>query len=69
MVLIFCKKRFYESHTLTGFTTFCLAYKVHTDCADIAFCICVIGESQQQAGLSNARISNQQQFKEIIAVE
>lgn len=51
------------------FATCWPTYEVYSDCADIALCICVIGKSQQQTGLSNARIANQQQFKEIIAVE
>jgi len=51
------------------FTTFWLAYEIYSDRADIALCICVIGKSQQKTGLSNARVSNEQQFEEIVTGE
>lgn len=53
------------SHIITQSTT----YEIHANCADITLCICVIGKSEQQAGLSNARVADQQQFEEIIATK
>lgn len=55
------------NHISQYFNMHCSTYKIDSNCADIALCICVIGKSEQQTGLSNARIADQQQFEEIIA--
>lgn len=68
IVLIFCKERNkIMNHISHYFNTHCYTYKINANCADIALCICVIGKSEQQTGLSNARVADQQQFEEIIA--
>lgn len=41
-------------------------YKVHTDGGDVAFCVGVIGKTQQQAGLSNARVADEEQLEQVI---
>lgn len=69
MVLIFCKKKQVESHVFLDDYVCGKTYKIHANRTDIALCICVIGESKQQTGLSNAGIADQQQFEKIIAVE
>lgn len=38
-------------------------FKIYTDCADIAFRVCIVSKSQQKARLSHTRVSNQQQFE------
>lgn len=41
-------------------------YKVHTDGGDVAFCVGVIGKAQQQAGLPNAGVSDEEQLEQVI---
>lgn len=69
MVLIFCKERNLLMNHILYIYTHSTTYKIHANCADITLCICVIGKSEQQAGLSNAGVADQQQFEEIIAIK
>lgn len=42
------------------------AYKVDTDCRDIRLGVSVVGESQEQAGLSNTGVSDEEQLEEVV---
>lgn len=42
------------------------SYEVDTDGRDVRFGVSIVCESKQQARLSNARVSDKQQLKEII---
>lgn len=44
-----------------------LTYEVNTNGGNIEFCISIIRESEQQAWLSYSGISNEEQFKKIVA--
>lgn len=62
MVLIFCAVLVSRRLTrLAGRT-----HKVNTDGGDVALCVCVVGESKQQARLSNARVSDEEQLEEVV---
>lgn len=41
-------------------------YEVDSDGWNVRFCICVICKTQQQTRFANTRVSNQQQFEQII---
>jgi hypothetical protein len=43
-------------------------YKVYTNGGNVGFRVGIIRKSEQQTGLSNAGVSNQEQFEEVIAV-
>ena len=45
---------------------YCPYLEVDADRRDVAFRICVICESQQQAGLSHAGVSDQEQLEEVV---
>jgi hypothetical protein len=42
------------------------AHKINADGRNVAFRIGVIGESQEEAGLSDTRVTNKQEFEEIV---
>jgi hypothetical protein len=42
-------------------------FKVHADGGDVTLCVGVVGESQQQTGLSHAGVADKQQLEEVIA--
>ena len=42
------------------------AYKVDTDCGDIGLGVSVVSESQEQAGLSNTGVSDEEQLEEVV---
>lgn len=42
------------------------AYEVDTDCGDIGLGVSVVGESQEQAGLSNTGVSDEEQLEEVV---
>lgn len=44
-------------------------YEVDTNGRDIRFGVCVIGESQQQARLSNTRVTDKQKLEEVVVSE
>ena len=44
----------------------CTAYKVDTNCRNVALGICVVGKPQKQARLADARVSDQQELEEVI---
>lgn len=41
--------------------------KVHTDRADVALGVGIIGETQKQTRLAHARVANEQQLEEVVA--
>lgn len=41
-------------------------YEVNTDGGNVALCVCVVRETEQQAGLSDTRITDEEEFKEVI---
>jgi hypothetical protein len=41
-------------------------YEIDTDGGDVTFCVRIIGESKQQARLSNAGVSDEKEFEEIV---
>ena len=43
-----------------------ITYKVHPNSRDITLSVRIIGEPQQQTGLADAGVSDQQQLKEVI---
>ena len=43
-------------------------YKIHADGADVALCVGVVRKPKEEAGLAHARVSNQEQLEEVIAV-
>lgn len=43
-----------------------VTYEVNADSRDVAFGVCVIGESKQQARLPNTRVTNKEQFEQVI---
>jgi hypothetical protein len=59
-VSIRCAKR-----RLLGAST----YEVDTDCGDVAFGVCVIGEPQEQAGLSYTRVSDEEELEQVVVSE
>ena len=44
-------------------------HKVNTDGGDVALCVCIVGESKQQAGLSHTRITDEEELEEVIVSE
>lgn len=42
------------------------AYEVDTDCGDIRLGVSIIGEPQEQAGLSNTGVSDEEQLEEVV---
>ncbi len=42
-------------------------FEVDTNCADVAFSVCVISETKQKARLSDTGITNQKELKKIVA--
>ena len=46
-----------------------LTYEIDSDGRNVGLGVCVIGESQQQAGLSDAGVSNEQELEEVIVSE
>jgi hypothetical protein len=41
-------------------------YEVHADGGDVAFCVGIVGESKQQARLSDSRISDEKELEEVV---
>lgn len=41
-------------------------YKVNTNRRDVALGVCVIGESEQETGLSNTRVSDQEELEQVV---
>ena len=39
------------------------AHKVHADGTDVALCVCVISKAEKQAGLSDARVTDEKQLE------
>ena len=44
-------------------------YEVNTNGGYVAFSVCVVGESKQQAGLSDSGISDEEQLEEVVVSE
>jgi hypothetical protein len=44
-------------------------YEVDTNGRDVGLGVCVIGESQQQARLSNTRVTDKQKLEEVVVSE
>lgn len=42
------------------------AYEVDTDCGDVGLGVSVVGESQEQTGLSNTGVSDEEQLEEVV---
>jgi hypothetical protein len=65
MVLIFC-------HVLVqpmagrGAARGGCTHKVDTDGGDVALCVCVVGESKQQARLSDTRVTDEEELEEVV---
>ena len=43
-------------------------FEVHADGGDVALRVCVIRESEQEAGLANARVPNEEELAQVVAV-
>jgi hypothetical protein len=41
-------------------------HKIDADGRDVALCVCVVGETEQQARLSDARVSDEQELEEVV---
>lgn len=41
-------------------------HKVDTDCGNVALSVCVVRKSEQQAGLSDTRVTDQEELEEIV---
>lgn len=41
-------------------------HEVDTDCRDVALCVCVVGETEEQAGLSNTRVTDEEELEEVV---
>ena len=65
MVLIFC-------HVLVrpvagrGAARGRCTHKVDADGGDVALCVCVVGESKQQARLSDTRVTDEEELEEVV---
>ena len=44
-------------------------HEINTDRADVALSVRVIGETKQQAGFANSRVSNKQELEQVIAIQ
>ena len=42
------------------------AYEVDTDGRDVGLGVCVVGESQEQAGLSNTGVTDEEELEEVV---
>lgn len=42
------------------------AYEVDTDCGDVRLGVGVVGETQQQAGLSNTGVTDEEELEKVI---
>lgn len=42
------------------------AYEIDTDCGDVGLGVSVVGKSQQQARLSNTRVSDEEELEEVV---
>lgn len=42
------------------------AYEVDTNCGDVGLGVCVVGESQKQAGLSNTGVTDEEELEEVV---
>lgn len=42
------------------------AYEVDTDCGDVGLSVGVVGESEEQAGLSNTGVTDEEQLEEVV---
>lgn len=43
-----------------------ITYKIHTNRGDVAFRVGIVGESKEQARLSNTGVSNKQELEEVV---
>ena len=41
-------------------------HEVDTDGRDVALSVCVVGETKQQAGLSDTRVTDKQKLEEVV---
>jgi hypothetical protein len=41
-------------------------HEINTDGRDVALCVCVVGETEQQARLSDTRVSDEQELEEVV---
>lgn len=62
IVRIFCQS--VSGVSLDGVIT--RAYEVNTDCGDVGLGVSVVGESQEQAGLSDTGVSDEEQLEEVV---
>lgn len=44
-------------------------FEVHSDRTDVALCVCIICESEQQARLSDTGVSNEQKFEQVVTAK
>jgi hypothetical protein len=51
---------------LTGSHADGQTHKIHADGGDVALRICVIGKAEQQAGLADTRVADEEQLEEIV---
>lgn len=42
------------------------ANEVDTDCGDVGLGVCVVGKSQEQAGLSDTGVTDEEQLEEVV---
>lgn len=61
VVRIFCAASVNNPHSWDAST-----YEVNTDSRDVALRVGIIGESQQQAGLSYTRVSDEEELEEVV---
>lgn len=43
-----------------------MPYEVNSNSGDVAFCVCIICESKQQARLSHSRVTDQKKLEQVI---
>lgn len=43
-----------------------LTHKVDTDCRDVALCVCIVCETEEQARLSDTRVTDEEELEEVI---
>lgn len=64
MVRIFCARL--ASRMLTGSHADGQTHKINADGGDVALRVCVIGKAQQQAGLADTRVTDEEEFEEVV---
>src|SRR5690242_9536395 len=64
IVLIFCGELAWRRPGAQGRRG--RTYKVDADGGDVALCVCVVGEPEQQARLSNTRVTDEEELEQVV---